>query len=211
MAEEIKQQNHSTLNSENKIDSVIKQNEQNENQDNSSQNDTDNNATDNNVDAFTSSHNTEKIISELEANLSENRDLLLRKEAEIDNLRKRFAKELDDNHKYGITKFAKDMINVLENLYRATDSIPKDFESDLTLKGFIDGVKMTKKIMEEALQTHGIERMNPINSEFDHNFHQAVSQEEKDGVEPGIILSVLDAGYTIHSRVLKPAMVIVSK
>lgn len=140
------------------------------------------------------------------------KDKLLRSAAELENVRRRSQKEVEDAANFSISKFAKDLIGVLDNLYRAAESVPKEeAEQDPRLKSFLDGVEITKKEMINAFDRNGIQRIFPLNEKFDHNFHQAVTQVEDKNHESGTIIDVMQAGYVLKDRLLRPAMVVVVK
>lgn len=151
-------------------------------------------------------------ITELEAEITKIRDSWVRAAAETDNIRKRSQRELDDMRKYAINGFAADMVSVLENLKRAADSIPADARTgnDL-LKVLGEGVDLTLQELLATFERYGIKRIDPIGQKFDHNLHQAVVQVEQEGVEPGTVVQVVQAGYILGERLLRPAMVAVSK
>jgi len=140
------------------------------------------------------------------------KDQWIRAVAETDNIRKRSAKEKEDTAKYAITGFAADIVTVLETLKRASDSIPAEARAcgDL-LKTIGEGVDLTLQELLAIFQRHSISRIDPIDQKFDHNFHQAVAQLERDDVPAGTVVQVVQAGYVIHDRLLRPAMVVVSK
>jgi len=151
-------------------------------------------------------------IERLTAELAKLQDQWVRAVAEADNIRKRSQRDMEENAKYAITGFARDMVSVLENLKRASDSIPQSERAgnDL-LKTLGEGVDLTLKELLAIFQNNGIKRIDPLNAKFDHNFHQAVAQVERDDVVPGTVVQVVQAGYVIHDRLLQPAMVVVSK
>ncbi len=151
-------------------------------------------------------------ILEYETQIAELNDQLLRSVAETENVRKRMRKEIDDGNKYAITGFARDVITVVENLYRATDSIKEEsIEKSKSLKNLRDGVEMTLHELVNVMNRHGIKRISPEGEMFDHNLHQAMVQIDSDEHAAGTILQVMQAGYTIHDRLLQPAMVGVAK
>lgn len=131
------------------------------------------------------------------------KDQLMRALAEVENIRKRAEREVEDANKYAITSFARELIAVLENLHRAESALPEGEQRE--------GVTLTRKELEKAFDKHGIKRMDPAGQKFDHHFHQAVAQVEDATAEAGIILQVLQAGYVIKDRLLRPAIVTVSK
>lgn len=154
----------------------------------------------------------EQKIASLTEELAEANSRFLRLMADAENARKRFAKELRDAGDYSIGNFAHDMIEVLENLVRAIDSIPKEsLEKDALAKNIHQGVEMTKTLMLNALEKNGIKRLNPINQEFDHNYHQALSHNVTKDAADGTVTQVIQAGYIIKDRLLRPALVIVAK
>lgn len=138
------------------------------------------------------------------------KDAFLREKAENENIRKRMTKELEEAHKYGVTNFARDLLEVLENLNRAleTEGIK---ELQEPLKSMFKGVEMTKENLEKVFEKYGIERIYPLNKPFDHNYHQAIVHTESDDHEVGIVMQVIQSGYTIKDRLLRPALVAVSK
>lgn len=147
-------------------------------------------------------------IEELEAQLATMKDALLRSAADLENTRKRSEKELQDVGKYAISSFAKDMVNVLENLERTISAIPDEEKESPLFKG----VELTHKELENALERRDIKQVAPQKGErFDHNLHQAMSQVEDPSVESGCIVQVMQTGFVIHDRLLRPAMVVVSK
>lgn len=140
------------------------------------------------------------------------KDQLMRAIAETENVRRRAAKDVEDSRRYGQTAFAKDMVSVLENLMRATTSIPEEErEENASLKQLGDGVDMTLKELITAFEKQNITRIYPLGETFNHNLHQAVSQIEEPEAEPNSIIQVLQAGYQMHDRLLQPAMVVVAK
>lgn len=150
--------------------------------------------------------------AELEAQIAELKDKLLRSAAEIENMRKRSQVEIQKTREYSISEFAKDMVGVVDNLIRACNNIPKeDAELNENIKNVLQGVEITKKDLLSALERHGIKRIDPKGQPFDHNFHQAISQIEDDKHAPGTVIDVVQAGYSIKDRLLRPALVAVSK
>lgn len=141
------------------------------------------------------------------------KDQLLRAVAETENVRRRAERDLEESSKYAIAGFARDLLSVKENLFRATESIPQDArEENDALKNLGEGVDMTLRELTKIFEKRGITRIQPeIGEKFDHNKHQAVSQIEDDNAEPGSILQILQSGYQLHDRLLQPAMVIVAK
>ena len=140
------------------------------------------------------------------------KDQLLRMAAEYENFRKRSVKELEDATKYGITKFARDLIDVLENLHRAESSIDTEqLQSNETLKNIFSGVELTKKSLVDIFDRYGIKRIDPIGDQFNHDYHQAIMQVPSKTHKTGEIIQVIQAGYIIHDRLLRPALVAVAR
>jgi molecular chaperone GrpE len=140
-------------------------------------------------------------------------DKYLRSLAEMQNLRGRVSKDLDDARKYAINNFANDLIPVLENLHRAKSTFNVEtLNTDPALKNIVDGVEMTLKALEEAFKKNGIERISPqAGDDFDYKVHQAVVQVPTNDIEAGKIFNMVEAGYTIKDRILRPAIVAVAK
>lgn len=148
------------------------------------------------------------LLEEKDKELAAARDQALRALAETENSRRRAERELADMSKYAVTGFARDLVNVLENLQRALAAIsPEQKAADPSLANLATGVEMTMKELLGVFEKHGIHRLDPLGQKFDHNFHQAVAQIDTPDAEPGIIVQVLQAGYVIHDRLLRPAMV----
>lgn len=141
------------------------------------------------------------------------KDRALRIAAEMDNLRKRTARDVHDARSYSIANFARDMLSVGDNLRRALDAIPADaLESgDAGLKGLADGVEMTARDMLSALERHGVKKLSPKGEKFDPNFHQAMFELQNPDVANNTVMEVVQEGYVIGERVLRPAMVGVAK
>ncbi|PIR31776.1 MAG: nucleotide exchange factor GrpE [Alphaproteobacteria bacterium CG11_big_fil_rev_8_21_14_0_20_44_7] len=151
-------------------------------------------------------------VEALKTQLEELREAMLRAAADAENTRKRAAKEVEEANKYGVASFAKDLISVLENLQRATDSVPEKENLDGVLKNLFEGVDLTRKELLGVFEKRGIQRVEPnIGDKFDHNLHQAMAQVEDPKVEPGCIIQSMQSGYILHERLLRPAMVVVSK
>ena len=151
-------------------------------------------------------------VEALEEQVSELKDQLLRSIAELDNYRKRAEREKEQLRKFGIANFAKDLLSVADNLRRAVDSGPSDLEgADESVKNLIVGVEMTEKELLNAFEKNGVRKIDPAGEKFDYNFHQAMFEVESDKEEPGVVMQVLQPGYAIEDRVLRAAMVGVSK
>jgi molecular chaperone GrpE len=152
-------------------------------------------------------------LSENEASMEDKlKDQLMRALADAENTRKRAQKEVDDAYKYAVGNFAKDLVAVLENLYRAEESIPaEEAEKNELFSNLYKGVEMTKNEFIRVFEKHGLKRINPMGEKFDHNLHQAVAQIPDAEHEEGTVVQVLQAGYILQDRLIQPAMVGVAK
>lgn len=152
-----------------------------------------------------SEQNAEEVIADL-------KDQLLRAIAENQNLRRRMEREKEDAYKFGVSKFAKELLSVADNLNRALASIPEGALDDAVVKGVVTGLELTQKELDKAFGSAGIAVHTPkIGDVFDHNFHQAMFEAESKDQKPGTILHVTQVGYSIADRLLRPAMVGVVK
>jgi molecular chaperone GrpE len=148
----------------------------------------------------------------LEAQVVELTDRLLRAHAEMDNLRKRTERDKEDMAKYAISKFAREVLSVGDNLQRAIAAVPAGAaEEDPALKALIDGVSMTEREFLNVLERHGIRRLDPSGEPFNPHEHQAMTEVENREVAPGTVVQVYQPGYMLEDRVLRPAMVVVAK
>ena len=140
------------------------------------------------------------------------KDQLLRALAELENVRKRAEREKEQTRKFGIADFARDLLSVSDNLRRALDAAPQDrTQIDEALGNLITGVEMTEKELLSVFEKHGIRKLQPLGEVFDYNFHQAMFEVESNDHGAGIVMQVLQVGYAIGDRLLRPAMVGVSK
>ena len=153
----------------------------------------------------------EARLPQLEAELAEAKDRLLRALAETENVRRRAERERADASKYGATSLAKDLLNVADNLRRALDSAPPEQATDERTRNLLQGVAATERELLAAFERHGIRRVDPAGERFDHNLHQAMFEVENTGQPPGTVVQVLQPGYVMHDRLLRPAMVGVAK
>ncbi len=149
----------------------------------------------------------------LKAENSELRDRFLRLAAEMDNLRRRTERDVKDAKSYAVSGFARDMLAVSDNLRRALDAVPADQRAgaDATLTTLLEGVEMTERAMLSALERHGVKKIDAEGEKFDPNFHQAMFEIPNTAVPNNTVVQVVQAGFTIGDRVLRPAMVGVSK
>jgi molecular chaperone GrpE len=152
-------------------------------------------------------------IEALRQENAELRDRLLRVVAEMDNLRKRTERELRDAGQYAISNFARDILGVGDNMRRAFEAVGEDArkKADPVLHGLLDGLEMTERELLNALERHGVVRIDPAGERFDPHLHQAMFEVEDTSVPSGTVVQVLQTGFTINGRVLRPAMVGVSK
>ncbi len=147
------------------------------------------------------------------AEAADYRDRYLRLAAEMDNLRRRTARDVKDAKSYSVAGFARDMLAVSDNLRRALDAIPADARAagDAGFTALVEGVEMTERAMLSALERHGVQKLEPVGQKFDPNFHQAMFEVPNPEVPNNTVVQVVQAGYTIGERVLRPAMVGVAK
>lgn len=140
------------------------------------------------------------------------KDQLLRLAADMENLRKRTLRDVADAKAYAVTNFARDMLGVSDNLRRALDAIPAEsLVEGSVLKGLADGVDLTERSMLQALERHGVTKLDPEGQKFDPNFHQAMFEVPNPDVPNNTVVQVVQTGYAIGDRVLRPALVGVSK
>lgn len=149
----------------------------------------------------------------LQKEAAEARDRMLRTLAEMENLRKRTAKEVADSKLYGVTGFARDVLDIADNLQRALDAVPAEARAaaDPGLIALIEGVELTERSLLNALEKHGVKKFDPQGQKFDPNFQQAMYEVPDTSVPAGTVVQVMQAGYTIGDRVLRPALVGVAK
>ena len=150
-------------------------------------------------------------VAVLEAELAEHKDRLLRALAEAENTRRRTQRERDDAAKYAISGFARDLLSAADNLRRALDSLPEAEAGDARTRSLLAGVAATERELLSVFERHGIRRIDPQGEPFDHNLHQAIFEVERADRPPGSIVEVLQPGYVLHDRLLRPAMVGVAK
>ena len=151
-------------------------------------------------------------VQELEAQLAETtkkeQDLLLRTRAEIDNIRRRTEQDVEKAHKFALEKFAKDILNTIDNLERAL-ATPANIE-DESVKALFDGVELTLKELLATVARFGVEPVGVVGEVFNPDLHQAISMQPMEGFETNQITTVLQKGYLLNGRVIRPAMVMVA-
>lgn len=156
------------------------------------------------------------IAEEIEAITAENADMkerLLRLAADMENLRKRTQREVSDAKTYAVTGFARDMLGVTDNLRRAIEAVTAEQreQANSAFKNLLEGVELTEKSMLSTMERHGVRQLTPEGERFDPNFHQAMFEVPNPEVPSGTVVQVVQAGYSIGDRVLRPAMVGVAK
>ncbi len=151
-------------------------------------------------------------IAELEAKLAESNDRVLRALAEADNTRKRLEKERLDTSKFAISGFARDLLAVADNLRRALAAItPEQQAANAELKNIYIGVEATERVLLQLFEKNGIKKIEPLGQSFDPNQHEVIFESDIPGQAAGTIVQVIEPGYTIHDRLLRPARVGVAK
>lgn len=150
-------------------------------------------------------------IAELEAQLADQKNQTLRALAETENVRRRLEQQAEDRGKYAIANFAKDMLQVADNLRRALEAIPESGRSDPLVQSLSVGVEMTERELLVALERYGVKPVAGLGTRFDPNFHQAVMEVDEPSQPQGTVVMMMQTGYTINDRLLRPAMVGVSR
>jgi molecular chaperone GrpE len=152
-------------------------------------------------------------IELLKAENADLKDKYLRLAAEMDNLRRRTERDVKDAKTYSVAAFARDMLGVSDNLRRALDAIPAEARAggDAGFMALVEGVEMTERSMLGALERHGVKKIEPTGQKFDPNFHQAMFEVPNPEIPANTVIQVVQDGYVIGDRVLRPAMVGVSK
>ena len=153
----------------------------------------------------------EDLIEKLNEEITGLKDQRLRAIAELENFRKRAEKDQSDALKYGISNFAKEIINIRDNIERAQSSISDEAKNNEAIKSVIEGIDLIAQSVVSTFEKIGIKKIESLNVKFDHNLHQAMMEIENDELDPGTIVQELIPGYTLHDRLLRPAMVGVSK
>ena len=151
-----------------------------------------------------------KII-ELEQKISDQNDKFLRTLAELDNVRRRAREENDKTAKFAIANFVGDLVTVAENFFMASENAPKDeIAKNPAIKNYALAIEMTEKELLKVLEKNQVKRIYPLNQDFDHNFHEAIANIESEAKE-GSVVQVIQAGYSIADRLIRPALVGVAK
>ncbi|ASM53726.1 MULTISPECIES: nucleotide exchange factor GrpE [Pseudoalteromonas] len=151
------------------------------------------------------------LYAELEVakqTIADQKDGVVRAAADVENMRRRAAQDVEKAHKFALEKFANELLPVIDNLERAIEFSDKENE---TLKPVLEGISMTVKSFNDAVAKFGVEIVNPQGEQFNPEFHQAMSIQPSNDVSPNTVLAVMQKGYTLNGRLLRPAMVMVSK
>lgn len=153
-----------------------------------------------------------KQIAELNKKVAETTDKMLRALAEAENTRRRAERERQDTAKFSVSSFARDLLTVSDNLRRALNAIPAaEREKNEQLKSIFTGVEATERELLRVFESNGIRKIDPLNQKFDPNLHEVLFEAPSPGVPSGTIIQVIEPGYMIHERLLRPARVGVAK
>ena len=154
---------------------------------------------------------TDNNESDSQDEIKDLKDQLLRTLAENENLRKRTAKEIDQIKKYGHISLLRDFLNVVDNMERAVKSSASENQTESGMKNLVDGIEIVLKEMKSLLDKNQIKKIEPLHEKFDYNFHQAMFEAPSSDYKEGLIIEVVQPGYVLHDRLIRPAMVGVSK
>lgn len=150
----------------------------------------------------------QRIKEAVEAALAEQKDSVLRAQAEVQNMRRRCEADVEKAHKYALERFSTELLTVIDNLERALQAVPQ--AGDDAVKALYEGVELTLKGFMDTLEKFGVECIDPQGEPFDPQLHQAMSMQDAPDVEPNTVLAVMQKGYSLNGRVIRPAMVMVS-
>jgi molecular chaperone GrpE len=152
-------------------------------------------------------------VAALAREAAEHKDRWMRALAEMENLRRRTEREVADARLYGITQFARDVVTVADNMERALAALDSELreKADSGVKALLDGVELTERELLKALEKHGVKRLDPHGQKFDPHRHQAMFEVPDETVPAGTVVQVVQSGYTIGERVLRPALVGIAK
>lgn len=150
-------------------------------------------------------------VEKYETEIKALNDKVLRAMAEMENTRRRAEREVQDTRAYSITGFAREMLTVQDNLRRALAHLPEEMKKDDAHNAFVEGVEVTERELLNIFDRHGIKMVSPKGEEFDHNLHQAMFEIETKDFAPGTVMEVIQEGYVIRDRLLRPAMVGIAK
>ncbi|MCV6625719.1 MAG: nucleotide exchange factor GrpE [Cellvibrionaceae bacterium] len=155
--------------------------------------------------------NPVELIGQIEAlnnELAQAKDQAIRAQAEAQNVRRRAEQDVEKAHKFGLEKFVGDMLTVVDNLERALGAMDAEDEA---LKASREGIELTHKSLLDGLKRHKVEQIDPVGEPFDPEYHQAMTMVPNPEVEPNTVMDVFQKGYTLHGRLVRPAMVVVAK
>lgn len=148
-------------------------------------------------------------VAVLQAKVTDQTESVLRSQAEVQNIRRRAERDVENAHKFALDKFSSDLLPVIDSLERALEAADSlDAES---VKAMRDGVELTLKMFVDTLGKHGIEQVNPMGEPFNPEYHQAMSMVPNPDMEPNSVMAVMQKGYVLKGRLVRPAMVVVSK
>ncbi|MBL4822280.1 MAG: nucleotide exchange factor GrpE [Colwellia sp.] len=150
----------------------------------------------------------ELAVATAQATVSDQKDSVIRAKAEVDNIRRRAAQDVEKARKFALEKFAGEMLTTVDNLERALQSIDKDDESK---KGVVEGIELTLQGLIASLDKFGVKAVDPQDQPFNPELHQAMSMQEVPDVAPNTVIAVMQKGYELNGRLIRPAMVMVSK
>lgn len=160
------------------------------------------------IDAISHIAQLQAELAEAKATIDGQKDSVIRAAAENDNIRRRAAIDVEKAHKFALEKFVNELLPVIDNLERAVEFSDKENEA---LKPLIEGIELTQKSFIDSVAKFGVELVNPQGEKFNAEFHQAMSMQPSEEVEPNTVLAVMQKGFTLNGRLLRPAMVMVSK
>ena len=154
-----------------------------------------------------------QLVETLSKEAADYKDRLLRTLADMENLRRRTEREVADSRVYGISNFARDIIAVADNMDRALGALDKELreKADAATKALLDGVELTERELVKVLEKHGVKKFEPLGEKFDPNLHQAMFELPDPGKPAGTVAQVVQPGYMIGERILRPALVAVAK
>ncbi|TWX67359.1 nucleotide exchange factor GrpE [Colwellia demingiae] len=150
----------------------------------------------------------ELALATAQSTVADQKDSVIRAKAEVDNIRRRAAQDVEKARKFALEKFAAEMLTSVDNLERALQNIDKEDESN---KGVIEGVELTLQGLITSLDKFGVKAVDPQDQPFNPELHQAMSMQEVPGVAPNTVIAVMQKGYELNGRLIRPAMVMVSK
>ena len=150
----------------------------------------------------------EQEIASLHEQLAQHKDMVLRAQAEVQNARRRAQQDVEKAHKFGVEKLIKELLPVVDNLERAISTIDAEHEAH---KAVVEGIELTHKSFMDTLSKSGVEVIDPAGEPFDPELHQAMTQVPNGDVEPNTVLDVFQKGFRLNGRLVRPAMVVVSK